>query len=191
MASRTNVIRHVIARVLFYPTLFWNVLLGRWLSVRNWWDPIDPQVILGARPFRRDVERLHREGVTAVVNTCQEYLGPIQEYQRYGIEQLHVPTTDFTPPKLEDVERAVEFVERHVHEGEVVYIHCKAGRARSATVALCWLIKYRGLTPEQGQVHLERHRPHVQRRLWEREVVRQFVHRLENPSEAAGTRGGD
>ena len=46
------------ARVIFYPTLLWNVVLGRWLKVRNWRDPIDDHVVLGAFPFSKDVSEL-------------------------------------------------------------------------------------------------------------------------------------
>lgn len=163
------------ARAAFYPTLLWNCLLGRWLKVRNWWDPIDPQVLLGGYPFASDAQPLHAAGVRAVVNTCEEYAGPIAQYQRLGIDQFHMPTTDFTHPRLHDVVQAVEFIQQHVQRGESVYIHCKAGRARSATVAACWLIKYRQLTPQQAQQRLLEARPHVSPTVYQRPVVQQFA----------------
>lgn len=168
------------ARLVFYPTLFWNALLGRWLKVRNWWDPIDPLVLLGGYPFAVDAQRLHDVGVRGVVNTCEEYGGPVADYNRLGIEQFHMPTTDFTHPSLQDVIAAVEFVEDHARRGQKVYIHCKAGRARSATVAICWLIKYRGMTPAEAQQHLLAARPHVNPRVDQRPVVKRFVEQLSN-----------
>jgi atypical dual specificity phosphatase len=167
------------ARSVFYPTLGWNYLLARVLRKRRWWDRIDPLVIVGAFPFRRDVEELHDAGVRAVVNTCEEYAGPVAQYERIGIQQLHIPTTDFTHPRLQDVQKAVEFVERHVAAGDAVYIHCKAGRARSATVAICWLMKYRGLTMDEAQQRLLEKRPHINPRLTERPVVRQFAESIQ------------
>ena len=44
---------------------------------------------------------MHADGVRAVVNTCEEYVGPVAQYQHHGIEQLRIPTTDFTHPKLD------------------------------------------------------------------------------------------
>ena len=175
-----SLLRRMYAQAVFYPTLGWNMLLGRIIKVRNWWDRVDPQVIVGAYPFARDVEGLAKEGVRAVVNTCEEYEGPQAEYERFGIEQLRIPTTDFTHPLLCDVDRAVEFVQDHVSQGQTVYIHCKAGRARSATVALCWLMKYRDMTMEEGQAELLRHRPHVNPRLTERPVVREFAESVQS-----------
>ena len=171
-------LRRLYARSVFYPTLGWNYLLGRSLGLRNWWDRIDPHVMVGAYPFASFVPEMHADGVRAVVNTCEEYGGPIAQYQRHGIEQLHIPTTDFTHPRLEDVQRAVEFTQRHAQSGNSVYIHCKAGRARSATVALCWLMKYRGMTMAEGQSALLAARSHVNHRLTERPVVRDFAQSL-------------
>lgn len=168
------------ARLIFFPTLFWNMLLGRWLRVRNWWDRIDDTLIVGAMPMESDVPKMAHEGVVGVVNTCDEYAGPQAAYQQHGIHQLHLPTVDFTHPTLESVERAVDFIERETAGGGTVYVHCKAGRARSATVALCWLLKSRGMTPAQAQALLLEKRPHVNRYLFARPVVKCFYENLKN-----------
>ena len=64
--------KRLVARLLFVPTLLWNMLLGRLLGLRRWWDAVDDHVILGAFPFARDARRLQALGVGAVVNTCEE-----------------------------------------------------------------------------------------------------------------------
>ncbi|MFO1064410.1 MAG: dual specificity protein phosphatase family protein [Pirellulales bacterium] len=165
------------AQLLYWPTLSYNYLLGRVLRVRRWWDHVDRQVILGARPFRRDAKRLKSIGVTGVVNMCEEYVGPLREYERLGIEQLHLPTIDFTHPLEEHVEAGAAFIERHVHTGGVVYVHCKAGRARSATIVLWWLVKFRGLSPEDAQAHLMRYRRHINPRVYLRPVIQELYKR--------------
>ena len=151
----------------------WNVLLGRLLKTRDWWNRIDKHVLLGALPFSRDVDKLLSEGVGAVVNTCQEYAGPIDRYEKAGIEQLRIPTIDFTPPTLEDIERAVEFMNVHIAEGKSVYVHCKAGRARSAMVVICWLIQNKQISAVSAQQWVKRFRPHINN-LAHRAVIRQF-----------------
>lgn len=163
------------AQSVFYPTLAWNYTLGRVLRIRRWWDYIDTHVIVGAYPFARDVPGLAAEGVKAVVNTCEEYPGPLLAYERFDIEQFWMPTTDFTHPSLENVSNAVEFVEKHANQNQTVYIHCKAGRARSATVAMCWLLKYRNQSIAEAQLTLLKARPHINPRLSERPVVKQYA----------------
>jgi atypical dual specificity phosphatase len=162
------------ARVIFYPTLAWNALLGRVLHVRNWWDPIDEHVVLGAFPFARDVPALADLGIRGVVNTCEEYDGPVQQYRQNGIEQFHMPTIDFTHPAYDDVYAALEFIQSHVDRNQKVYIHCKAGRGRSATVAICWVMKSQHLSAQAAQQYLLSKRGHINSRLTERPVVQKF-----------------
>lgn len=53
----------MFARVSFYPTLLYNVLMEK-ATARNWYDRIDENVILGALPFRsqaNDVSTLGNE----------------------------------------------------------------------------------------------------------------------------------
>ncbi len=166
--------RRFWARAVYHPTLVYNMFLGRGLKLRRWWDHVDDGLILGAMPFRRDASRLKELGVTGVVNMCEEYPGPKIEYGRLGIEQLWLPTTDFHHPQAEYVELGAEFIERHVRADGCVYVHCKAGRARSATIVLWWLVRFRGLTPAAAQAKMLAARPHVNPHICERPVIQQL-----------------
>ena len=42
---------------------------------------------------------------------------------------------------LDNMERAVQMILEHEKRGGKVYVHCKAGRTRSATVSACYLLK--------------------------------------------------
>ena len=168
--------RWLIARLLFLPTLVWNMSLGRALRVRAWWNQVDDGVWIGALPLRRDVSALYALGIRAVVNTCDEFQGPQSTYRACGIVQLQVPTIDFTVPSLEHVQQAVAFMNEHLSRGDGVYVHCKAGRGRSATVVLCWLMQAQGITPEEAQRRLLEARPHVMPNVYRRSVVQRFWH---------------
>lgn len=160
------------------------MLLGRWLKVRNWWDEVDDDIVLGAFPFARDVKKMSELGIRAVVNTCEEYCGPVDQYEEFGIDQFRMPTVDFTHPSIKDVAAAVAFIDSHVTKGNRVYIHCKAGRARSATVAICWLMQSRGISKEAGQEILNQARPHINQHLCSRPVVIEFEKRISIDSDA-------
>jgi atypical dual specificity phosphatase len=166
--------RRLKAHLLLYPTWAWNALNAFVLKRRNWWDWVDDRILLGARPSRGMAHELSRLGITGVVNTCEEYKGPVQAYQQLQIEQFWMPTIDFTHPKIEDVRNAVAFMDQLLQNQGKVYVHCKAGRGRSATVVLCWLMKHKGMTPETGQALLLEKRKHVNAQLTERPVVQQF-----------------
>lgn len=164
-----------LARLLYWPTFTWNYFLGRILQVRHWWDEVDDGVWLGAVPLSGDAKRFKKMGITGVVNMCDEYAGPLRDYESENIEQLHLPTVDFHPPTLEMIERGVEFMNQHVEKGGGVYVHCKAGRARSATVVLCYLVARKNMTPEAAQQYLLQKRPHINPLIYERKVVKEFV----------------
>ena len=163
-----------LIKLLFLPTLAWNVLLCRVSRSWNWWDRIDDHVLLGALPFAKDVQSLHDSGVRAVINLCDEYGGPAKTYENAGIEQLHLPTVDFHAPSLVAIRRGVSFIDEHVQNGNTVYVHCKAGRGRSATLAMCWLIQDKSMTPVEAQTHLQQKRHQTVHELYCRDVVQQF-----------------
>jgi atypical dual specificity phosphatase len=164
-----------IANALFPPTFAWNYCLARVFRQRRWWDVVEENVLLGALPLKRDVPKLAQIGVRGVINMCREYRGPIHEYDRFGIKQLRLPTVDFNPPSPQDIGRGVDFLDEMTSQGKKVYVHCKAGRARSATVVLCWLVRSRGMSPEQAQAHLLRVRPQVNAHLLQRPTIRAFL----------------
>jgi atypical dual specificity phosphatase len=153
-------------------------MLGRILRLRSWWDEVEPGVMLGARPLPRDVPKLYALGVRGVVNMCDEYRGPTEAYQQLGIEQRWLRTVDFQPPSLDAVHQGVEFVQQMLEKDHKVYVHCKAGRARSATIVLCWLMKYRSMTAKQAQAILLNKRPHVKADLDKRQVVLDYAQQL-------------
>jgi atypical dual specificity phosphatase len=167
--------RKLYSRTVFYPTYWWNRYCADVRKIRNWWDRIDEHLIVGALPRKVDVQALHKAGVRAVVNTCEEYAGPVKLYDELGIEHLRIPTIDFTHPLIDDVESAVAFMNRHADKGNTIYVHCKAGRARSATVALCWLMQRHNMTAEAAQALLLSKRSHINPRLTARPVVKQFA----------------
>lgn len=152
------------ARVLFYPTLLYNVLRNQFEAEFRWWDRVDQCILLGAVPFPSDVPRLKQLGVQGVVtlNEPFETLVPMSLYQAHGIDHLVIATRDYLfAPSLEDICRAIDFIHRNASQGGTTYVHCKAGRGRSTTIVLCYLIKYRSMTPEAALDHVRSIRPRV------------------------------
>jgi atypical dual specificity phosphatase len=170
-----RVICRVNARLLFYPTLFLNIVLCRVFGLRNWYDRIDEYVILGALPRKDDVPWLKKIGVRAVLNVCEEYSGPEDAYAAADMEQVRLPTIDYTSPSLSTVRQGVCFIEKCVSRGDLLYVHCKAGRGRSATIVLCWLIKAKKVSLNEAMDFLLERRPHVNKRLDKRKVVGEFL----------------
>ncbi|XP_070166790.1 phosphatidylglycerophosphatase and protein-tyrosine phosphatase 1 isoform X3 [Polyergus mexicanus] len=174
----------MFARVTFYPTLFYNVVMEK-ITTRNWYDRIDETVILGALPFRRTTKQLiDNENIKAVVSMNEDYELSLlsnteKEWRRYNVEFLQLSTTDiFQAPSQEKLQNGVNFINKfrtvstrkldnppgtingHNQPG-TVYVHCKAGRTRSATLVACYLIIKNNWTPEEAVNYMRTKRPHI------------------------------
>ncbi|KAF8036407.1 hypothetical protein BT93_C2196 [Corymbia citriodora subsp. variegata] len=152
------------ARILFYPTLLYNVFRNKIQAEFRWWDEIDQFLLLGAVPFPKDVPRLKQLGVGGVItlNESYETLVPSSLYHAHGIDHLVIPTRDYLfAPSFIDIGRAVDFIDRNSSRGLTTYVHCKAGRGRSTTIVLCYLVKHKQMTPAAALEYVRSRRPRV------------------------------
>ena len=152
--------------------------LGAW----NRWDRIDEHLLLGAKPSRRDVARLAALGVRAVVNLCEEFAGYGELLERQGIRQLHLPTIDYTVPTAEDLVRGMRFTAQQVADGRAVYLHCKAGRGRSAILAVCHLMAHRNVSAAEAYHIVKTARPHINAGIDKLPVVRVVERKIRDRS---------
>lgn len=164
----------MFARVTFYPTLVYNVVMEK-LTPRQWYNRIDDTVILGALPFPSVAnELIEKENVKAVVSMNEDYelflANNAKSWKDLGIAFLQLATTDiFATPCQSKLVEGVKFINQFVDPTKVingvsttsVYIHCKAGRTRSATLVGCYLMQRYSWTPEQAVNHMKEKRPHI------------------------------
>ncbi|KAI8916975.1 protein-tyrosine phosphatase-like protein [Powellomyces hirtus] len=172
----------------------------RW-SKWTWFNRIDPVVILGALPDPRIIKILRdQEQLGGVINMCAEHPGEAQLCRSLNVPYLRLKTRDYTVPEFETIVNGVQWIEKladqHLTAKLVptadqqkplpqplsVYIHCKAGRGRSATIALCWLLYRYELTPEEAQALLLTKRPQVDRTLAAHPNVVRFYDEYCSPS---------
>ncbi|XP_052860426.1 phosphatidylglycerophosphatase and protein-tyrosine phosphatase 1 isoform X4 [Anopheles cruzii] len=186
----------MFARVTFYPSLLYNVLMEK-VTSRNWYDRIDEHVILGALPFRSVAQDLIRkENIKAVVSMNEDYelwafSNNKAKWAKLGVKFLQLETTDiFETPCQDKLWQGVNFINRFLPETEKipelsltnqpsdepgsVYIHCKAGRTRSATLVGCYLVMKYGWTPEEAVGHMRVCRPHILLRSKQWDALRLF-----------------
>ncbi|OWM84465.1 putative dual specificity protein phosphatase DSP8 [Punica granatum] len=152
------------ARILFYPTLLYNVCRNKIQAEFRWWDEVDQFLLLGAVPFPKDVLRLKQLGVGGVITLNEPYetLVPTALYHAHGIDHLMIPTRDYLfAPSHGDIRQAVEFINRNASSGRTTYVHCKAGRGRSTTIVLCYLVEYKHMTPAAALEYVRSRRPRV------------------------------
>ncbi|THG16214.1 hypothetical protein TEA_008573 [Camellia sinensis var. sinensis] len=147
------------ARALFYPTLLYNILRNKIQSEFRWWDRVDEVV-----PFPTDVPHLKELGVSGVVTLNEPYetLVPTSLYHNYNVEHLVIPTRDYLfAPSYIDICKAVDFIHVNASCRKTTYVHCKAGRGRSTTIVLCYLVEHKQMTPDAAYEYVRSTRPRV------------------------------
>lgn len=172
-----------LARVLYYPTLLYTVFRGKMpgRAHRDWYHRIDSTVLLGALPLRSMTRRLVQdENVRGVITMNEEYetrflCNSSKEWEKAGVEQLRLSTVDMTGvPTLANLQKGVQFTIRHQSLGHSVYVHCKAGRSRSATMVAAYLIQVYHWTPEEAIRAITKIRSHIYIRPGQLEVLKEF-----------------
>ena len=179
--ARYDRYKRFILRVLFDAPLIITAGTLRYLCGWHLFTPfasiIDDEVVQGTLPFACDVEELANEpyNVGAVVNMCSEWDGPLQAYERYGIQQLRLPFQDTTAPHETALRRGAAFMKERLENmpaGKRIYVHCKGGIARASTMSLAHYIINRGEDPYEAVDKLKAKRSVVLRSAAEYEGVR-------------------
>ncbi|CAO2841828.1 unnamed protein product [Amaranthus hypochondriacus] len=105
-------------------------------------------------------------------------------YKAHGMEHLIVPTRDYLyAPSIDDINKAVDFIHKNASCGRATYVHCKAGRGRSTTIALCYLVKYKGMSPCSALDLIRAKRPRVLLTSMQAKAVQQYYRSCSRVSE--------
>jgi len=125
------------------------------------------------------VEALRAEGVVVVVNLCEEreYWDGEREtvreaYGAAGIRELHLPVKDGSTVPHDVIDAAVEATQHGV-----VYVHCRGGRERSATVATALLAAGQGMQIDEALEVARTGRPVFQPLPWQLEGLHAWAER--------------
>ncbi|KAI5709464.1 phosphatidylglycerophosphatase and protein-tyrosine phosphatase 1-like [Diaphorina citri] len=145
----------VWSKIGFLPSLLYVFLADR-TGIENFYTRIDKNVILGALPSNSVLEKITTEenvkGVISVVRDWELKLFNVNftEWEGRGVAHLQLDTIEFEAPSLYAIEKGLEFIQKVAQSGGVTYIHCKAGRSRSATLTACYLIKNYNMNPDDA-----------------------------------------
>lgn len=140
--------------------------MSEWFESYGWGEVADG-LLTGSYPQdARDVATLRAAGVTTVVNLCrdEEYRDGAraeveQAYAEAGIVEHRLGSVDFGTVSAALLERGTELVGAALADGDVVYVHCRAGWQRSATLAAAALTVRDGVGPAAALAAIRARRP--------------------------------
>lgn len=72
----------------------------------------------------------------------------------HGIELLHLPVPDFSPPGPEAIDAFLQQARFQRHEGKAIVVHCGAGIGRTGTMIACYLVD-KGFSADEA-IHMVR-----------------------------------
>jgi atypical dual specificity phosphatase len=135
-------------QLLFEISLLYTVKTGK----DNWCTPITDNIVLGALPLAHHTKMLDDFKVTQVLTMVEDFerkpclINPLtKDYlMEIGIDNLELPSPDFIGVCVENIEEGVDYIHRSINQNPnaVIYVHCKAGRGRSTTIVVAYLLKY-------------------------------------------------
>ncbi len=150
---------HLLPNGLLYEVaivdLIVRSLLTRYLPRinQNWWHKITPKLILGGIPLDNycHLHELKQAGVTAVYSVLEDFeatsktffSNPVlqKSWAKAGVCYNRLKCQDMTAMSLKELDRGIRWLRRQTVKG-IAYVHCKAGRGRSAMIVIGYLMRY-------------------------------------------------
>ena len=113
-----------------------------------------------------DLRAFQQAGIRAILSVNDGRLCDPQQMTTYGIAYACHPLSDSAPPQPGDAEKCLailpltyQFIETHLGQGCTVVVHCSGGNDRTGLCLGYFLVRHRGLSPDQALVTLRAVRP--------------------------------
>ena len=142
-----------------------------------------PNLYVGGQQAKHGLARMAALGISATVDLRVE-----SDDRQRGValeRHLHLPTVDDTPPTLDHLSQAADFIGAALDEGRGVYIHCKSGVGRAPTTAAAYLVST-GRTPDEAWAIIRQSRPFVRPRAGQvAQIERFYRERIDNSQQGS------
>jgi len=103
---------------------------------------ITDNLALGHAPMSYDeLDSIRSQGIHGIVNLCGEFCDLHEIQQEHGFEVYYLPTCDEEAPTLEELEKALDWLDEAIYLGKKVLVHCRLGIGRTATFVTAYLLR--------------------------------------------------
>ena len=88
-----------------------------------------------------DLDAIRTEGIDAIVNLCGEFCDLHEIEEKSGFEVYYLPIPDESAPDMEDMEKALAWLDEAIYLGKKILVHCRHGIGRTGTFVTSYLLR--------------------------------------------------
>jgi len=88
-----------------------------------------------------DLDEIKNQGVNAIINLCAEYCDLHEIEEKTGFEVYYLPIIDEQAPDMEEMEKALDWLDEAIDVGKKILVHCRFGIGRTGTFVTAHLVR--------------------------------------------------
>ena len=109
---------------------------------------VSPELTRGSRLDGSQMDSLAKQGFHGVVNLCAENDNDAAPAGKAGLNALHLPIIDNTPPTAGQMKQFLDFATDP--KNQPCYVHCEAGKGRTGVATACYRMAVEGWSSDQA-----------------------------------------
>jgi atypical dual specificity phosphatase len=133
----------------------------------DWFTKIDDHLYLGAIPLvEPHLSSLPTSLKLKAVLSINEHFelnrntvfGPVvapSQWPEVGVTHKQLASPDFFPPDFEILNEGSDFLNQNLSQGRPVYVHCKSGIGRSASVVIAYLMRFKKMSVHEAYANVK------------------------------------
>ena len=103
---------------------------------------ITENLALGHAPMSyAELDSMRSQGISGIVNLCGEFCDLHEIQEDSGFEVYYLPTCDDEAPSMEELEKALDWLDEAIYLGKKVLVHCRLGIGRTGTFVTAYLLR--------------------------------------------------